>query len=294
MCANSLFFIRVCFCVLMLSGGAQLAIAESSGKDVSGTLNVNGAKINLVHAYVDEADADEPIVVLSDKPLPAEAIPFLPQKLVNEQKVHAVAFSISSKDKKLTNTYGKVHYPGEEMGVGMGRVEDGKVTLVITRFDANMIEGRIATPKQVVFSDVSYAFDASFKVRLGSNKIDKPASKSPMQAISVSGDASPPAKAYAEYHKACIAGDDKSIRDFLTYKNQKEFDSYDESRREAVIYILKLRPEKIKIAEPVISSDKASFTVEGLETPGEKMTGSIKMIFENGKWKVSEDKWKIE
>lgn len=84
------------------------------------------------------------------------------------------------------------------------------------------------------------------------------------------------------------------VCDFLTYKNQKEFDSYDENRREAVIYILKMRPEKIKIAEPVISSDKASFTVEALETPGEKMTGSIKMIFENGKWRVSEDKWKIE
>ena len=166
----SLFFIYACFCVLMLSGGVQPAIAGSPGKDVSGSLNVNGAKVNLVHAYVDETDPAEPIVVLSDKALPTEAIPFLPEKLVKEQKVHAIAFSISRKDKKLTNTYGKVYYPGEEMGVGMGRVEDGKVALVITRFDATMIEGKISTPKQVRFSDVSYSFDASFKVSLGKKK----------------------------------------------------------------------------------------------------------------------------
>jgi len=241
---------------------------------------------------VDEADPDEPIVVLSDKPLPAEAIPFLPEKLVKEQKVHAIAFSISRKDKKLTNTYGKVYYPGHELGVGMGRVEDGAVTLNIKQLDATMLEGKILTPKPVKFLDVSYSFDASFKVILG-KKSDNPSGKSASLEISVTGDTSPPAKAYAEYHKACIGGDVKNIHDFLASKNQKEIDSYNKEMRDAVIATLKMRPAKIKIAKPTIAGDKASFTVEGLGASGEKATGSIKMILEDGKWKVSEDKWKI-
>lgn len=168
--ANSLFLIYACFCVLMLSGGVQPVSAASPEKGVSGYLNVNGGKVKLVYAYVDEVQPDDLIIVLSDQPLPAEAIPFLPEKLVKEKKVHAIVFSISRKDKKLINNYDKVHYPGHEMGVGMGRVEDGKVALTIKKLDATVIEGTIATPKQVKFSDVSYSFDASFKVSLGKKK----------------------------------------------------------------------------------------------------------------------------
>jgi hypothetical protein len=162
--------ICVLSCVFTLSGVVQTTSAESAAKNVSGTLNVDGKKVALEYAYVDETDADEPIVVLSDKPLAGEAIPFLPEKLVKEKKVHAVAFSISRKDKKLTNTYGKVYYPGHELGVGLGRIEDGNTKLTIKRLDNSIIEGKIATTKTVKFSDVAYSFDLTFKVDSGKKK----------------------------------------------------------------------------------------------------------------------------
>jgi hypothetical protein len=146
-----------------------LAMASASPgsdpKSVSGTLNLDGKAVALEYAYVDESDADEPIVVLSDKPLPVEAIPFLPEKLVKEKAVHAVAFSVSRKDKTLTNTYGKVYGPGHEMGVGLGRVEDGRIRLIIKQLDASAIEGSIATIKPIALSYVTYSFDLTFRAR---------------------------------------------------------------------------------------------------------------------------------
>src|SRR5215470_4098462 len=100
-------------------------------REVSGTLVLDGKTVALEHAYVDETDEDEPIVVLSDKALPADAIPFPPEKLVKEKGIHAVAFSLSRKERRLTNTFGKVFGPGHESGVGLGRVEDERVRLVI-------------------------------------------------------------------------------------------------------------------------------------------------------------------
>ncbi len=163
----SIFVVCVCFCVLMLSGVVQPTSAGSPEKNVSGSLTVDGKKVALVYAYVDEVQPDEPIVVLSDKPLPADAIPFVPEKLVKEQKIHAIAFSISRRDKKLTNTYGMLKYPGNASGVGLGRVEEGGMSLGIKKLDDSILEGKIATTKPVKLSYISYSFDLSFKVGLG-------------------------------------------------------------------------------------------------------------------------------
>jgi hypothetical protein len=283
----SFFLVCAFICIAIMFDGVQTASAESVA---SGFLVVNGNKIKLIHAYVDEGDPQEPIVVLSDKPLPAEAIPFLSAEVVKKQKVHAIAFSISRKDKKLVKTYNQVYYPGKEMHqVG---IPEGAATLNVNRLDAAAIEGKIMTPKPVKLPDITYSFDASFKVSLG-KKSDNPSGKSAALEISVTGDTSPPAKAYAEYHKACIAGDVKNIRDFLVSKNQKEFDSYDKGRRESMIDTLKIRPAKIKVGKPTVTSDKASFTVEGAGADIKKAIGSIKMILENGRWKVLDDKWEI-
>lgn len=98
------------------------AFSSSSGKDVSGTLTVDRKSIPLEHAYLDITDPDEPIVVLSDNRLPADAVPFIPEKLVKDEQIHALAFSLSRTDGKLTNTFNKLYCPGHELGVGLGRV----------------------------------------------------------------------------------------------------------------------------------------------------------------------------
>lgn len=143
-----------------ISGRAQAA--ETA---VSGTFTVDGKKIALAYAYLDRSDPTEPIVVLSNKPLPAAAIPFIPEKLIKDQKIYAIAFSVSQKDRKLSNTYGMLSSPENATQVGLGRVEEGEVLLSLTRLDDKGIEGKIATAKPVTLSytSKSYSFDLSFK-----------------------------------------------------------------------------------------------------------------------------------
>ena len=136
---------------------------KTVSKEVSGTLTVDGKTVALEHAYMDVSDPDEPIVFLCDKALPAEAVPFVPEKLVKEKQLYAVAFSVSGKDGKLTNTYGKVHAPGHEIGVGLGRVEEGRLKLTVSRLDASHIDGTVSTVKPVGLSYITYSFDLKFR-----------------------------------------------------------------------------------------------------------------------------------
>ncbi|HET7451649.1 MAG TPA: hypothetical protein VFL12_02825, partial [Thermoanaerobaculia bacterium] len=138
--------------------------------EVSGKMTIDGKPVVLQYAYRDDTDPEEPIVVLSDQALPAEAVPFVPGKLVKDKQLHALAFSVSRKDRKLTNTFGKVYCPGHEMGVGLGRVEEGNVALTIDRLDAASIAGGISTVKPVKLSYVAYEFDLKFRTGAGQPK----------------------------------------------------------------------------------------------------------------------------
>jgi hypothetical protein len=164
----SAFVTRVsCFGAILLSS----ACAAAAENKVSGTLHLGQEKIALKYAYVDETQPSEPVVVLSDQPLPAGAIPFIPEKLVNEKKINAVVFSVSSKDKALTNSFGMLYVPGHG-GVGLGRVEDGNEKLTIKQLDASVMDGNIATTKvnDIVSSIPPYSFDLTFTVELGKGK----------------------------------------------------------------------------------------------------------------------------
>ncbi len=166
--AKIFFAVLIMAAIMIFSCGQEAA--QAAEKAVSGTLTVDGKKIELGYAYVDRTDPAEPIIVLSSKPLPADAIPFIPEKLIKEQKIYAVAFSVSQKDKKLTNTYGMLSNPGESPQVGLGRVEEGRVKLTITRLDDAAIEGKISTVKPVKLSYIAYSFDLSFKASPGKGK----------------------------------------------------------------------------------------------------------------------------
>ena len=136
---------------------------------VSGVLNLGDEKIELKNAYVDMTQPTEPIVVLSDQPLPPSAIPFIPEKLVTDKNVHAIAFSVATKGRALPHSgMLLLHIPGHGQ-VGMGNAEDGNIKLVISRLDGSRMEGTIATTKviHVVQSVPPYSFALTFAVDLG-------------------------------------------------------------------------------------------------------------------------------
>lgn len=271
----------VCAFVVLSPGFALLAGAA----DVSGTLEINKKKFKLVHGYVDMAQPENPLIVLSDKPLPAEQLPFLNADYTLKKKVHAVVFGVDRKDRKIGDM--RWVYFGGDSDIPVTVFAADKVSLDLMKADDNIIEGKIRTPKPDTRGDLTFSFDASFKL---STKAALAKATAPKK-VTFTGDDSAPVKAYKEYYRAIMAGNYDSIKKYMTAKNLKEFEAMDRTERGVLLDLMKMRPEKLNIEKPSMAGNEAAFKAHGKEGSAES-TGSIKMLNEGGSWKVLEDKWK--
>ena len=279
---------KLSIAVVLLSAISALFLSiafAASAADVSGTLDINKKKFKLSHGYIDMIKPEEPIIVLSDKPLPQEQVPFLNADYAVRNKVHAVVFSIIAKDKKISNELALVYTGGDYDSPAVGFPAD-IVSLDLKQADASIVEGKIRTSKPQTLGDLTYSFSGSFKL---SSKAALAKASAPKKA-SFSGDDSAPVKAYKEYCRAIMAGDAEGMKKYLVAKNLKEFEAMESKEREMMLDVMKMRPEKLKIEKPSITGDQATFKASGKEGT-DVSTGSIKMVIENGKWKVLEDKW---
>lgn len=269
-------------------GNAQSA---AQGNTVTGLLILNKDKIKLSYAYVDLVNPKEPIIVLSDKMLPADSfsISMLTESYIHQKKVHAVLFSLSPQEKKLSGSLTFIYFPGKKSHfIALGN----KAELTITRFDDTVINGKYKTPKPVVedFDEVTFSLDVAFQVNLGRTQASPAPSK---KQTTVRRADSPPAKAYAEYYRSCLEGDIDKILPFLAEKERMALKGNIQENREAILYVLTQRPSEVEINPPAISGNSATFTVQGVMRSGETATGSVLMNLEEGTWKVGKDKWEI-
>jgi hypothetical protein len=234
--------------------------------------------------YIDIAQPEEPVIVLSDKPLPEEQIPFLSADYAVKNKVHAVVFGIVSKDKKISDM--RWVYLGGTADIPFTVFPEDIISLDLKRADETVVEGKIKTSRPQTLTDLTYSFTATFKL---SAKAAREKAMAPKK-VSFKGDDSAPVKAYKDYYRAVMAGDTATIKKDLAAKSLKEFESMDAKEQEMVLELMKMRPEALKIAKPAITGNEATFKAEGKEGGGVS-TGTIKMQQEDGKWKVLEDKW---
>jgi len=276
-----LYCFRVWQVVLML---CLLPLAASAA-DVSGTLEINKKKFKLAHGYIDMVNTEEPVIVLSDKPLPAEQVPFLNADYAVKNKVHAVVFIIIAKDKKISKELALIYTGGDYDSPAVGFPDD-IISLDLKRADETIVEGKIRTTKPNTLGGLTYSFSGSFKL---SSKAALAKASAPKKA-SFSGDDSAPVKAYKEYYRAIMGGDAGAMKKNLAAKSLKEFESMDAKEQEMVLEMMRMRPEALKMAKPVIAGKEATFRAEGKEGAGVS-TGTIKMLLEDGRWKVLEDKW---
>jgi hypothetical protein len=267
--------------VLLLS---FLSLAASAA-DVSGTLEINKKKFKLAHGYIDMVKPEEPVIVLSDKPLPAEQVPFLNADYAVKNKVHAVVFVIVAKDKKISKELALLYTGGDYDSPAVGYPVE-IVSLVVKQADESIVEGTIKTTKPNTLGDLTYSFTATFKL---SAKAAREKAMAPKKA-SFKGDDSAPVKAYKEYYRAVMGGDAGAMKKNLAAKSLKEFESMDAKEQGMVLEMMKMRPEALEIAKPTIAGNEATFKAEGKEGTG-LSTGTIKMQLEGGSWKVLEDKW---
>jgi hypothetical protein len=165
-------------CAWMLLSWAKSAQSAPQGSSASGSLTLNKVTIKLTYAYADMVNPEEPIIVLSNQPLPSDdfSISVLSENYVREKKVHAIIFSLSPKEKNLSGSLNFFYFPGKKTHfVALGN----EAVLTITRFDDTAIVGKYKTPKPMVddFNEVTFSFDASFQVNLGQSKAGPAPSK---------------------------------------------------------------------------------------------------------------------
>lgn len=267
----------------LVSFGAAFVAAAAAPASVSGSMTVNGKKVPLVKIYVDESP-DDIIVLLAAKDVPADVVPFVGEEVARKEKIYAVALTISRKDRAITAGFNGIFYPGPDMGYAGLAIENAKLDL--KRFDATVIEGRAFTPKPVVLSDLTYDFDVSFSLPLGSS-----APPAPIPAVLVSGDESAPAKAFADYYRAGFSGDAAAIGSFMAAARRKEFDAAEPEKRAMMLDLFKMQPAQIRIVKATTKGGTATLAVEGLNETAAKTTGEITMLLEGGAWKVEREKW---
>jgi hypothetical protein len=251
---------------------------------VSGHLSINGKKVPLVKAYVDEMP-DDLLVVLASKEVPRDVLPFIGEEVARKQGIHAVVFTVSRASRALDpRGFKGVYYPGPEMGF-VGLAED-RARLTVARLDAKGLEGRINTPDPVTLSDLTFAFEATFSLPLGAAKPLPP----PPQ-IEISGDTSAPAQAFAEYYRSVFTGSADRIRGFLAKARQAEFDKTDSKTQGMMLDLLKSNPERIRITSATRKGATCTLTVEGVQETATRTTAVVTMVEEGGVWKVDQEKW---
>ena len=267
------------------SDGLPSISSTEIAADVSGTLDINKKKLKIAYGYIDMGKPEEPVIILSDKPLPPDQIPFLQADYATKNNVHAVVFGIVRNEKKLSSDMRWVYF-GKDAEIPFSVFPGDKVSLDLKQADDTLVQGKVKTSQPVSLTDLTYSFDASFKLSAKAALAKASAPKN----VSFSGDDSAPVKAYKEYYKAIMAGNFEDLKKYLVAKNLKEVEAMDSKEREMVLDILKMRPEQLKIEKPSITGDQATFKASGKEGSAVS-TGSVKMVIENGAWKVLEDKW---
>ena len=268
--------IGLCVAAIVLLTLSLHAAAENS---TSGTLTVNGSSTDLKHAYIDEGTSDL-IVVLTDRALAQDDIPFGLNNLSAEDKVRAIVFTISKETKELTPGLNAIYHPVTEGQLGTV----GNGVLMLSKLDNNEIRGRISTPNENTFSKYTFSYDISFAVSLGETRKTEP------PIVEIQGAEDAPSKAYAAYYRALMAGDKDELRKHLSSEG---FNEIDEEALDMAIELAQMaKPTTLNIIGSEIKGNEALLKAEGFHE-GEKSTGSIEMKLENGEWKVAKDSWKV-
>lgn len=255
-----------------------LTLKSWAENSASGSLTVNGSATEIKYSYVDKGP-ENMIIVVTDKALEKDDIPFGLHILSMEDKARGLAFTVSSSTKELSSGLNAIYHP--EWSGQLGTIGNGVLT--ISRFDETEISGKISTPGENTFGEYKYSYDVSFSV-----KLDEPKDTEPLNVeIKTAEDA--PSKAYAAYYKAIMSGNKDEIRKHLSSK------VLDQATDENIGMIVELaqivNPTSLNIKGSEINGNEAIVHAEVVRD-GEKSTGSITMSLEDGAWKVVKDSWK--
>ena len=258
---------------ILIGSSTSSGLAKNS---VEGKLTVDGTTTPIKHVYFDQY-RDEFTIVLTDNPVPQEMIPFEVSSLSEQGKVRALEFTVSKEAKKLLGRMRKGLYFHP---VWTRHLDIGNGVLTISKFDDVELVGTMTTPTEYESDGHRVSYDISFSISL---------KKEPL-TLTITGKSDPPSQAYAAYSKAVMKGD---VKEFKKYFPSENLAMLPKDEKELVLgleFIQDTMMTKMEILDSTISGDTAVLTIKGsrgLSTAD----GTVKMVKENGSWKVSEESW---
>ncbi len=259
----------------VLSGAATGVIAQNS---VEGSLTVDGTTTAIKHIYFDQY-RDEFTIILTDNPVAPEMIPDGVYELSEQGKVRALVFTVSRESQKLLGRMKKAIYfhPIWTRNISIGNGE-----LTISKFDEEALVGMIKTPSENEYDGHNFSYNISFSVSL---------KKEPVK-LTITGKNDAPAKAYAAYCEALLAGNVDEYKKFIPSANMEYLPKDPQELVLGLEFVQETMMTDIEILSSKITGNKAALTMKGRRgiTTAE---GTVTMLLENGKWKVSEESWKV-
>jgi len=275
-------------------GGAYLASSEDQtpAGTASGTVSLNGVKINVHYAYAfaqpntfDEKKLDI-AVLLTEKPVSEDDLKDVARLEYVAQKRHNYAlFKINDQGKPI---YEVIEHPVLKNTRLM--MSGFTVAQFVSKvFSRECVAGSFITGGKADFSGYEYEMSVNFTAQIQQAKLPEPL---PDDA---SGKALPPGggdpvKAYRAYRKAIEKKDIAAIRKLLQMPAGVAVT--DDNIRDSLDFMASSSPKNPKITKDYVSNagDRAVVYVSGTRE-GEKLYGTIGLARKDGLWMVTEEKW---
>ena len=255
-----------------------------------GTLTVNGKTVKLDHAYAttkknpfDKKKTDV-LVLFTDRELPAGAMNDDFTLMEARDKTHFNGVSAEIDDDKQVIS-GQVYSSSLKKMDQFSSTGTQKVD--ITARTPARIAGKLYMPKEDTFFEDKYFYTVTFDVPIGANVAPPPPAAPAGKALPADG--GDPRKAYDAYRKVLAAGDMAALRKAVSADRVSSMDDPDFKKMFPVIQAME--PKNVKYLNGSIDGDKATLNVSAKDGK-EQSTGTISMVRESGKWKVSREEWK--
>ena len=273
--------------VLLCALLATPAFAVAPGT-ADGTMTVNGKSVKLKYAMARtqknpfHADKRDIVVLLSDKPIPAE-------KFKDEFGMMDVSGTFTGvqveidPDKEINS--GMIYSPelkkynGSFSSTGMHNLE-------ATKFEPSEVAGKLYMKKQDEFFGNTYQYSATFDATV-SAPVKKTAAALPGKPLPAGG--GEPGKVYLAYAKVLAAQNAKEMRKMVCADTAKEMDTPDFKKMLSIV--AEMHATDIKITGGAVDGNNATLLATGKEG-GQLSNGTITMASEGGAWKVCREQWK--
>ena len=272
---------------LLLSAGVAYATDPGTA---SGTMTVGGKKTQLRYAVAKTTEngfdkkKTDIVVLLSNIPVTVEEFSNIGKMmdLSDSGKLTGVEVEITPEKKIISGMLYSpdFHFQGNSFSaVGMHEFES-------TTFKKSEVAGKLASSQESSFKDVKFSYSATFDAVVKAPKAEAPAKLKGTPVPAGGGDIG---KSYLAFVQNVQKGNMPAVMGGVTAERAKQMND-DPDFKKLFPLMQMMEPKNIKVTGGAVDGDTATLTATG-SSDGDPATGTITMVREGGKWKVSKESW---